>query len=69
MEIEVTGLTGGGHDERSPVRLARRNGYRGRDCETRAGTVELRIPKRAVDRLCSLGRRAREVLRGLRGTG
>ena len=45
MEIEVTELAGAGHGERSPVRLAQRNGYRDRDWETRAGTVELRIPK------------------------
>ncbi len=45
MEIEVAGLTGAGHGERSPDRLVHRNGYRDRDWETRAGTVELRIPK------------------------
>jgi transposase-like protein len=45
MEIEVTELAGAAHGERSPVRLAHRNGYRDRDWETRAGTVELRIPK------------------------
>ena len=45
MALEVQGLTGAAHGERSPGRLAQRNGYRDRDWATRAGTVELRIPK------------------------
>ena len=45
MEMEVAGLTGADYGEKSAERLAQRNGYRSRDWETRAGTVELRIPK------------------------
>jgi transposase-like protein len=45
MELEVESLTGAGYGEKSPQRLVQRNGYRERDWETRAGTVELHIPK------------------------
>ncbi len=45
MELEVEGLTGAAHGERSTDRINQRNGYRDRAWETRAGTVELRIPK------------------------
>ena len=45
MEMEVGALTGAALNEKNPDRLAQRNGYRNRDWETRAGTVELRIPK------------------------
>ena len=45
MELEVEGLTGAGHGERSPTRINQRNGYRERTWETRAGAVPLEIPK------------------------
>jgi putative transposase len=45
MALEVEGLTGAAHGERDPERINHRNGYRDRLWETRAGTVELRIPK------------------------
>jgi transposase-like protein len=45
MELDVGGKTGAAWGEKSPDRLAQRNGYRDRVWETRAGTIELRIPK------------------------
>ena len=45
MELDIESRTGAAHGERCADRLAQRNGYRGRDWQTRAGTVELRIPK------------------------
>jgi putative transposase len=45
MELEVGAATGAAYGEKNPLRTAQRNGYRQRDWETRAGTVELRIPK------------------------
>lgn len=43
--MEVGGLTGVPYGEKSPSRLVQRNGHHERDWQTRAGTVELRIPK------------------------
>jgi putative transposase len=45
MALETDGLCGAGHGERTDDRINQRNGFRDRDWETRAGTVELRIPK------------------------
>jgi putative transposase len=45
MEIEAEALTGVAHGERNPDGMNQRNGYRDRSWETRACTVELRIPK------------------------
>ena len=45
MDVEVEALTGAAPGVRGPSRLNQRNGYRDRSWETRAGTVELRIPK------------------------
>jgi len=45
MEMEVGARTGAEYGHKDPERLAQRNGYRARDWDTRAGTVELQIPK------------------------
>ena len=45
MELDISSVTGAAHGERSPDCRAQHNGYWDRDWETRAGTVELRIPR------------------------
>ena len=45
MEAEVSELIGAARGERSSERLTHRNGYRPRSWSTRAGEVELAIPK------------------------
>jgi transposase-like protein len=45
MQLETEGLCGAAPGERTADRRNHRNGYRERDWETRAGTIELRIPK------------------------
>src|SRR4051794_40638510 len=46
MEAEVSELIGAGRGERAPEeRLTQRNGYRPRAWATRAGEIELAIPK------------------------
>src|SRR5437899_12684632 len=46
MEAEVSELIGAERGVRSEERLAHRNGYRSRPWQTRAGEIELAIPKR-----------------------
>ncbi len=45
MEAEVSELIGAEHGERSEERLTHRNGYRPRRWDTRAGELELAIPR------------------------
>ncbi len=45
METEVLGLIGAERGERTPDRATHRNGYRPRRWDTRAGEIELQIPK------------------------
>jgi len=45
MSAEVDAVCGAGYGERSEQRVNSRNGYRAREWDTRAGTVELAIPK------------------------
>jgi transposase-like protein len=45
MGAEADSLCGAGYGERSEGRLNRRNGYRVRPWDTRAGTIDLAIPK------------------------
>jgi putative transposase len=45
MDIDVEALCGAGYDEKNPERANSRNGYRDRAWETRAGRVDLKIPK------------------------
>jgi len=45
MGAEADALCGAGYGERSPDRTNRRNGYRSRPWDTRAGTIALQVPK------------------------
>lgn len=45
MGAEVDALCGAAYGERSPERVNRRNGYRQRPFDTRAGTISLEVPK------------------------
>jgi putative transposase len=45
MEVEISDLIGAEHGERTEDRATHRNGYRPRRWDTRAGEIELQIPK------------------------
>src|SRR5271168_4654645 len=45
MEAEVEARTGAAHGMRDPARQVQRNGYRERVWDTRAGRIELEIPR------------------------
>ena len=45
MDLEIEGKTGVPAGTRSPDRLNHRNGYRDRNWDTRAGRIELAVPK------------------------
>jgi putative transposase len=45
MSAEADAVCGAAYGTSSPERTNRRNGYRGRDFDTRTGTLELEIPK------------------------
>nr|WP_271952266.1 transposase [Ruegeria faecimaris] len=58
MALDVDQLCGAGAHERSTGRVNHWNGYRERRWETRAGAVDVQIPKLRKGRLNALGRRA-----------
>ena len=45
MSAEADAVCGAAHGERSEARTNHRNGYRQRDFDTRAGTLDVAIPK------------------------
>ena len=45
MSAEADAVCGAAYGQASPDRTNRRNGYRGRDFDTRAGTLDLAVPK------------------------
>ncbi|GAA0930451.1 hypothetical protein GCM10009560_34920 [Nonomuraea longicatena] len=74
MSAEADGLCGAGYGERSDERTNRRNGYRTRDGDTRAGSIELAIPKLRSgsyfpDWLLERRRRAEQALISVVATG
>jgi putative transposase len=45
MSAETDAVCGAAYGQASPDRTNRRNGYRARDFDTRAGTLDLAVPK------------------------
>ena len=45
MSVEADAVCGTAHGQSGPERVNRRNGYRACEFDTRAGTLELQIPK------------------------
>jgi len=45
MSAEADAVCGAAYGTQSPDRTNRRNGYRGREFDTRAGTLDLAVPK------------------------
>ncbi len=45
MSAEVDAVCGAGYGERSPERINTRNGHRYRGFDTRAGTLDVAVPK------------------------
>jgi hypothetical protein len=45
MSAEADAVCGAGYGQASPERTNRRNGYRPREFDTRAGTLDLAVPK------------------------
>ena len=67
MSAQADAVCGAAYGQRSDERTNRRNGYRPRDWDTRAGTVELAIPKLRTgsyfpDWLLTYRRRAEQAL-------
>jgi putative transposase len=55
MGAEADAVCGAGYGERSDQRTNTRNGYRRREWDTRAGTVDLAIPELARGRISRTG--------------
>src|SRR3954463_14123162 len=45
MSAEADAVCGAGYGQVGTDRINRRNGYRGRECDTCAGTLDLAVPK------------------------